>query len=218
MSKKMSHYEVLGVPVDATEADIKLAYRRLAMACHPDRQTNEEDRVSSAEVFKRVQGAYDVLSDPEKRANYDRYGEGNLDIREDIKKTVLAEFNSLVQMPEGVAWIIDMFDTMRKSLNAKIAANKVQMKTAEKDIERMSKLSKRIGVKGGGVHNVFMDLINQRTETAREFIRGADLANLVLSGAVGYLDNFEDYGNQEDINSALDNLFSGTVPNQFRLR
>lgn len=215
MSKKMTHYEVLNVPVDATEADIKFAYRRLAMACHPDRQANEEDRTSSAEVFKRVKEAYEVLSDPEKRANYDRYGEGNLDIREDIKKTALAEFNALVQAPGGMTWIIDIFDTMRKSLNAKIDANKVQMREAEKDIERMSKLSNRIGVKGGDTPNVFLDLINQRIEKAREFIRGADLAILILSSTVTYLDNFEDYGNQDSIDSALDELFSGTVSNQF---
>jgi molecular chaperone DnaJ len=68
-------YEVLGVPRDATEADIKKAYRRLAMDYHPDR--NDGDKAAE-ERFKEVSEAYDVLRDPQKRAQYDRYGSAGL--------------------------------------------------------------------------------------------------------------------------------------------
>lgn len=71
MAAKRDYYEVLGVSRDATQEEIKKAYRRLARQYHPD--VNPGDKDSEAK-FKEIQEAYDVLSDPQKRANYDRYG------------------------------------------------------------------------------------------------------------------------------------------------
>jgi len=70
MSKR-DLYEILGVAKEASQDDIKKAYRKLAMKHHPDR--NPDDK-SAEEKFKEVQAAYDILSDEEKRAAYDRYG------------------------------------------------------------------------------------------------------------------------------------------------
>jgi curved DNA-binding protein len=64
-------YQVLGVARDAGKSDIQKAYRKLARKYHPDMNLDNED---AKEKFKRVQEAYDVLSDDEKRAAYDRYG------------------------------------------------------------------------------------------------------------------------------------------------
>lgn len=64
-------YAVLGVPRDATEADIKKAYRRLAMQYHPDRNNGDK---AAEERFKEITEAYEVLLHPEQRAAYDRYG------------------------------------------------------------------------------------------------------------------------------------------------
>src|SRR5262245_37976937 len=64
-------YEVLGVPRDANEEAVKKAYRKLARQYHPDR--NPGDKAAEAKV-KEVQEAYDVLSDKNKRAQYDRFG------------------------------------------------------------------------------------------------------------------------------------------------
>jgi molecular chaperone DnaJ len=65
------YYAVLGVARDADDAELKKAYRNLARAHHPDR--NPGDKVAE-ERFKEISEAYGVLSDPEKRAHYDRYG------------------------------------------------------------------------------------------------------------------------------------------------
>jgi len=68
-------YSTLGVARGASDADIKLAYRKLAMTYHPDRNNGSKD---AEERFKSITEAYDVLRDPDKRALYDRYGEAGL--------------------------------------------------------------------------------------------------------------------------------------------
>jgi len=68
---KQDFYVVLGVQRDCTEADIKKAYRKLAMECHPDRNNGDK---AAEEKFKLVTEAYEILRDPQKRAAYDRYG------------------------------------------------------------------------------------------------------------------------------------------------
>ena len=68
---KQDFYVVLGVQRDCTEADVKKAYRKLAMECHPDRNNGDK---AAEEKFKLITEAYEVLRDPQKRAAYDRYG------------------------------------------------------------------------------------------------------------------------------------------------
>jgi len=75
MSKR-DYYEVLGLERGAAEDDIKKAYRRLAMKLHPDRNPDDP---SAAERFREASEAYEVLSDPEKRQAYDRFGHAAVD-------------------------------------------------------------------------------------------------------------------------------------------
>ncbi|WP_417698356.1 molecular chaperone DnaJ [Psychromonas sp.] len=70
MSKR-DCYEVLGIGQDATEKEIKKAYKRLAMKYHPDRTKGD---TALEEKFKEVKEAYEILSDPQKRAAFDQYG------------------------------------------------------------------------------------------------------------------------------------------------
>jgi len=72
MSTKRDYYEVLSVGKNATDEEIKRAFRKLAFKYHPDH--NRED--GAAEKFKEVNEAYEVLADPDKRATYDRFGHG----------------------------------------------------------------------------------------------------------------------------------------------
>lgn len=76
MDNKKSYYEILGVDTNATDDEIKKAYRKLALKYHPDRLVNKsEDEKKEAEAkFKEISEAYDVLSNPEKRRKYDNGG------------------------------------------------------------------------------------------------------------------------------------------------
>ncbi|MDF1647106.1 MAG: molecular chaperone DnaJ [Legionellaceae bacterium] len=74
--QQQDYYELLGVARDASDAEIKKAYRKLAMKHHPDR--NPDDKASE-EKFKEIQKAYAVLSDKEKRAAYDQFGHAGVE-------------------------------------------------------------------------------------------------------------------------------------------
>lgn len=73
---KRDYYETLGVPRNAPEAEIKKAYRRLAMKYHPDR--NPDDKTAEGK-FKEVKEAYEVLTDARKRSAYDHFGHAGVD-------------------------------------------------------------------------------------------------------------------------------------------
>lgn len=74
--EKRDYYEVLGINRDASESEIKSAFRKMAMKYHPDKNPDDKE---AEEKFKEVNEAYSVLSDPEKKEKYDRYGFAGVD-------------------------------------------------------------------------------------------------------------------------------------------
>lgn len=73
---KRDYYEVLGISKDASAAELKKAYRRIAMKCHPDRNPGDK---TAEDKFKEASEAYEVLSDSQKRAAYDQFGHAGVD-------------------------------------------------------------------------------------------------------------------------------------------
>jgi len=76
MAAKRDYYEVLGVSRDASDEDIKKAFRKLAFQYHPDKNPGD----GAADKFKEASEAYQVLTDPEKRRNYDRFGHAGVEV------------------------------------------------------------------------------------------------------------------------------------------
>ena len=76
MADKRDYYEVLGVEKNASEGEIKKAYRKLAMKYHPDQNPGDKD---AEEKFKEINEAYEVLSDPDKKSRYDQFGFAGVD-------------------------------------------------------------------------------------------------------------------------------------------
>ena len=100
MEMAKDYYKALGVPRNASEDDIKRAYRTLAMQFHPDRNKSKDAEAKMQELNE----AYAVLSDPEKRKQYDAYGPegfGRRFTEEDIFRGV--NFDDLIQgIPENI--------------------------------------------------------------------------------------------------------------------
>lgn len=78
MSNSDDYYQILGVDKKSDDNDIKKAYRKLAMKWHPDKQVNktEAEKKKAEDKFKRINEAYEILSDPKKRQQYDLMGNG----------------------------------------------------------------------------------------------------------------------------------------------
>ena len=98
MNHKRDYYEVLGTPRNASEAELKSAYRKLALQYHPDR--NPERKDEATEKFKEITEAYTVLADPQKRAAYDRFGHAGVASSApgawpDFSSTVFSDFQDL---------------------------------------------------------------------------------------------------------------------------
>ena len=116
---KRDYYEVLGVSKNATESEIKAAYRKLAIKYHPDRNP---DNAEAEEKFKEAAEAYDVLHDSQKRQQYDQFGFNapveDSEVPEDSVEDSLWMISSLclVMCLEGMpAALVDSVEVVRNT-------------------------------------------------------------------------------------------------------
>jgi molecular chaperone DnaJ len=93
MAARRDYYEVLGVERGADEREIKSAYRKLALRYHPDKNPGDRE---AEESFKEAAEAYAVLSDPEKRARYDRYGHQGVAGSGGFDPSIFADFSDIL--------------------------------------------------------------------------------------------------------------------------
>src|SRR5690606_31629319 len=96
MATKRDYYEILNVDRNASDDEIKRAYRKMAMKYHPDRNPGDKE---AEQKFKEAAEAYEVLSNPERRSRYDRFG------HEGLRGTSMHDFGHM-----DVTDIFSMFD------------------------------------------------------------------------------------------------------------
>jgi len=113
MTTKRDYYEILGAQKDASADEIKKAYRNLALKYHPDRVSPDKKK-EAEDRFKEISEAYAVLSDPQKRSQYDQFGHAGIDSRyssEDIFRN--ADFSSIFEdMGFGGGMFEDILDNL----------------------------------------------------------------------------------------------------------
>lgn len=105
------YYQILGVERGATEKEIKTAYRKLARKWHPDLHT-EKDKAEAEEKFKQINEAYEVLSDPEKRAKYDQLGSNWRDGQDFRPPPDMDGFHFYTNAGAGADGFSDFFETL----------------------------------------------------------------------------------------------------------
>ena len=109
---KRDYYEVLGVSKNATDEEIKKAYRKIAMANHPDTHPDDKD---AEERFKEASEAYEVLSDKTKRQNYDQFGFAGVEGAAGNYSNVYRDFSDIFGGSfGGFGDIFDSFESIRK--------------------------------------------------------------------------------------------------------
>lgn len=171
-----NHYEVLGVARDATATAIKKAYRKLAMKFHPDRVI-ELEKEAAAEKFKVIQVAYDVLSNPERRAHYDETGESEIHdpLADDIKACIAEVVNGTMETDDDPILASHIFFETRVS--------QVQ-KAIEQKHTKIGKLQKKISrLRPKTDDNIYIQVGRAKIAECVLFIESSKHALLVLEGA-----------------------------------
>lgn len=191
-----SLYEILGVPRNAIAAAIKEAYRRLAMKHHPDRGG---DRT----IFQKIQEAYAVLSDPDRRAQYDK--DGTIDVKPSLRQQAEHFLPQVAEAVFNACSDPDRFDLVAAMRSEMIQARLllVPEQMALNNAERkLKKALKRIKRKNG--ENLIAALLQERVDNIKRQA-GAKEQQFQLYGEV--LDVLKDYS--YDLGSDFGSLLLG---------
>ena len=130
-------YEILDVPKDASESDIKKAYRKKAQSSHPDKEGGDE------ELFKAVQKAYEILSDANKRKHYDETGEESKDnLNNDVIESLIGIVLNVVQGNDVKR--NNILETAITLVHRQQDAHRSKRKQAETQYERLAEAARRI--------------------------------------------------------------------------
>ncbi|MGH7659587.1 MAG: DnaJ C-terminal domain-containing protein [Vulcanimicrobiaceae bacterium] len=149
------YYQVLGVPKNAAEKDVKSAYRRLARKWHPD--ANPNNQKAAEEKFKEIQEAYDVLGDSDKRRKYDALGSDwqraaqQAEQQRRYRTQQQEEFNAsnFGQGPGGPSGFSDFFDAFFSGMGAARRPSGQRVQQRGQDLETTLELDMREAFEGG---------------------------------------------------------------------
>jgi len=178
----MNLYDELGLPPDCTFDDIKRKYRTLAQQHHPDKGGDED-------TFKKIKLAYEVLSDPARRSQYDSTGKIEEDVP--IRVSALQELAGLVihSIPKINPDNGDLIAEMKRELNENISQTKNNIITCNSYIIKLNKILKKVNLKKEGdnfIKSVIEDQIKIREGELKNFNHRIEICKYML----GVLDNY----------------------------
>lgn len=186
----MSHYETLGVPPDATADDVKRAYRASSSKAHPDKGGSNED-------MAKVNRAYEVLSDPARRANYDAGTGEPGDSLEDQARAMLAELiDSVVDSHEP-----DIVSACHRRLNDARGEAEAMRRRAQNELKKLAARRKSVTKNGSGP-NLMHAVIDKKIAQADATITKAGAVQALLEAAREQLKEYEHVPGQEPASSA----------------
>ena len=181
----MTHYDTLGVPKDASAADIKKAYRRKASKAHPDKPENKDKGGAEMQAINR---AYACLGDPVRRIEYDQTGRDNegADPMEEVIKLVMKVFHEVVMSGADR----DIPGQVRARLRGQVEAMKQNLTKLSRLVEKFTKPRGRVKTKAG-TRNLFHQLMDSELENLRNTIKAQEGAIEKFTRAIAMLDDYE---------------------------
>lgn len=197
----MDLYGVLGVERSASAEEIKKAYRRLAMKHHPDRPNGD------AGTMAAIQKAYDILSDDDKRAQYDAGGEDALNFETNIEAQAIQKLSGCVHQLLSMytsemansreATPKNMISDVRTSVgNARTSADVTRMQQ-ERLLVRLSRFEKKFkSKKTKGFDNLYETAVSQQIAGTKATIKKLELEIKIANRAMELIDDLE-YSNEK---------------------
>ena len=188
----MTHYEILGVAVDATPEQLNRAFRKRARECHPDHHPGKEDE------YKAVSQAYEILADVDRRTHYDRTGNADMpDITGEATAALAAVFFELLSAIEAAGQNPekrDLVAELKAGISLSIKRHKEAIVEAAKHIKQAKAVAARFVVKnkpGADINdNILAGMALSGVRAAEEAVAKAQHYLAVLEHALTMLKDF----------------------------
>lgn len=155
----MTHYETLGIPPTATQIRIKQAYRKLAQETHPDKSNTGD--------FKAVQKAYEVLKDPQSRAEYDKQGLLNPEYKAAIKKLQ----NTAIQVIINSDYDVDIVLQLTINVNNYLRGLQAEREKTVLEGDKFKRVKRKLKTKSTFSRNIFIEVIESSQEQIEKHLK-----------------------------------------------
>lgn len=203
MKEKKDLYEILGIGRDATKEEIKKAYRKLALKYHPDHNPGNQE---AEEKFKEVNMAYEVLSDPDKKKEYDETG--NCDGEDNVRKAAIDHLRSMMAQAvkqdnemsriSSFGSLYESDNTLMKKIMRALAKQKADTNSsiveARKTIKHLEEEKKKVRMKDNAKHsfNIFESTVDVLINNSKAYVAQAESQLEMLNIATELASDYED--------------------------